>query len=470
MDDYNYDQTEEFRDHISTVDQESGKRNWVYPKKPSGKFHKKRVLLSIFLLALLFGAPHIYIHGEPLLLFNILERKFVFLGQVFWPQDLYIFAFTMILFIVFVILFTVVFGRVFCGWVCPQTIFMEMVFRKIEYWIEGDWTHQKKLNKQRWNKEKILKKGSKHTLFLIISFLISNTFLAYIIGAEELWKIQTSPLSTHLGGFIAMVIFTLVFYLVFSVLREQVCTTICPYGRLQGVLLDKNSIVVAYDHERGEERSKFRKNEDRAELGKGDCIDCFQCVNVCPTGIDIRNGTQLECVNCTACIDACDDIMEAIDKPKGLIRYASENNIEGGKKFTWTGRTISYTVLLFFLLVIWGFLIGSRTNFDATILKQRGSTYQTLDDGILSNIYEINLINKTKEDYVIELRLEGVDGEIELAQSPLILKAEEIKIERFVVKLHRKELKRGQRRYHITVLGNGKPILRKKTSFIGPLL
>ena len=305
---------------------------------------------------------------------------------------------------------------------------------------------------------------------MIVSFLISNTFLAYIIGAEELWKIQMSPLSTHFGGFIAMVIFTLVFYMVFSVLREQVCTTICPYGRLQGVLLDKNSIVVAYDHQRGEERSKFKKNEDRAELGKGDCIDCFQCVNVCPTGIDIRNGTQLECVNCTACIDACDSIMDAIDKPKGLIRYASENNIEGGKKFTWTGRTIAYTVLLFALLVIWGFLIGSRTNFDATILKQRGSTYQTLDNGILSNIYEINLINKTKDEYVIELVLEDVEGEIELAQSPLVLKAEEGKIERFVVKLNRKELKRGQRRFYITVLGNGKPILRKKTSFVGPLL
>ncbi len=470
MDDYDYEQTEEFRDHLSTIDVKSGKRNWVYPKKPAGKFHNKRVLLSIFLLVLLFVAPHIYINGEPLVMFNILERKFVFFGQVFWPQDLYIFAFTMVLFIVFIILFTVIFGRIFCGWICPQTIFMEMIFRKIEYWIEGDWTHQKKLNKQPWNKEKILKKGTKHTLFLIVSFLISNTFLAYIIGAEELWGIQSSPLSTHLGGFIAMVIFTLVFYMVFSVLREQVCTTICPYGRLQGVLLDKNSIVVAYDHKRGEERSKFKKNEDRAELGKGDCIDCYQCVNVCPTGIDIRNGTQLECVNCTACIDACDSIMDAIDKPKGLIRYASEKNIEGGKKFTWTARTIAYSVLLFALLVIWGFLIGSRTNFDATILKQRGSTYQTLDDGMLSNIYEINLINKTKKDYTIELILEDVDGDIELAQSPLVLEAEEGKIERFVVKMNRKELTRGQRRFYITVLGNGKPILRKKTSFVGPLL
>jgi cytochrome c oxidase accessory protein FixG len=469
MSEYDYQETEEFRDHLATVDQ-SGKRVWVYPKKPTGKFHNKRVVVSIILLTLLFLAPHIKIAGEPMILFNILERKFVFFGQIFWPQDLYIFAFTMIIAIVFVILFTVIFGRIFCGWICPQTIFMEMVFRKIEYWIEGDWTHQKKLNGQPWNAQKIGKKLSKHGLFLGVSFLISNTFLAYIIGADELWKIQTSPLSTHFVGFVAMVIFTLVFYMVFAILREQVCTTICPYGRLQGVLLDKNSIVVAYDHKRGETRAKFRKNEDRAEKGQGDCIDCYQCVNVCPTGIDIRNGTQLDCVNCTACIDACDSIMEAVDKPKGLIRYASENNIEGGKKFTWTTRTYAYTGLLFVLLGVWTYLILSRTNFDATILKQRGSTYQKLEDGRLSNIYEINLINKTKNAYEITLELEGVDGEVELAQQKLILGPEEGKIERFIIKLDGKQLQRGQKRLHVIVYGNGVPIIKKKTSFVGPLL
>nr|WP_317045785.1 4Fe-4S binding protein [Brumimicrobium salinarum] len=249
---------DEFRDSISTVD-EDGKRIWVYPKKPKGFFHKWRLVLSIFLLVLLFAAPHINIGGQPLVLIGILERKFVLFGQVFWPQDLYIFAFTMILLIVFIILFTVVFGRIFCGWICPQTIFMEFVFRKIEYWIEGDWTHQKKLNKQPWNREKIFKKTAKHSIFLLISFLIGNTFLAYIIGADELWKIQTDPLTAHLGGFIAMIVFSLVFYGVFAFLREQVCTTICPYGRLQGVLLDKDSIIVAYDHKRGEPRGRFKK-------------------------------------------------------------------------------------------------------------------------------------------------------------------------------------------------------------------
>lgn len=462
-------QNEDFRDRISTVD-DKGKRVWVFPKKPKGDFHKKRVILSVILLALLFGAPHIKLGGEPLILFNILERKFVFFGQIFWPQDLYIFALTMILIIVFIILFTVVFGRIFCGWICPQTIFMEMVFRKIEYWIEGDWTHQKKLNSQPWNTEKIFKKVSKQIIFFLISFIIANTFLAYIIGAEELWAIQTSPLNNHLGGFIALVIFTFIFYGVFSVLREQVCTTICPYGRLQGVLLDKNSIVVAYDHVRGESRAKFKKGEPRESQGKGDCIDCNQCVNVCPTGIDIRNGTQLECVNCTACIDACDAIMDGIGKPRGLVRFASEANIEGGKKFQWTSRTIAYTVLLGLLLIIWGLLIGTRSNFDATILKQRGSTYQTLEDGMLSNIYEINLINKTKKEYEISLELENVNGEIQLVKSQLILQPEEQLTERFIIKLPREELTNGQRRVYINVLGDGKPILRKQTSFVGPIL
>lgn len=467
MEDF-YKQDEEFRDHISTVD-EKGKRIWVYPKMPAGIYHNRRAILSVILLAFLFLAPHIYINGEPLILMNIIERKFVIFGQVFWPQDLYIFAFTMILAFVFIILFTVVFGRIFCGWVCPQTIFMEMVFRKIEYWIEGDWTHQKRLNDQAWNKEKIFKKTSKHLIFLVISFLIGNTFLAYIIGAEQLWEIQTSPVSEHAVGFTAMLVFSGLFYGVFAFMREQVCTTICPYGRLQGVLLDKDSIVVAYDHKRGEKRAKFRKNEDRSEQGKGDCIDCRQCVHVCPTGIDIRNGTQLECVNCTACIDACDHIMEKIDKPKGLIRYASESNIEGGKKFKWTGRTKAYTALLVILLVIWGLLIGSRTNLDATILKQRGSTYQTLDGDMLSNIYEITLTNKSRKDYEITLALDDLEGEISLAKSPLILAPEEQITERFIIKLDRNQLEHGQKRLYINVLANGNEVLRKRTSFVGPM-
>jgi cytochrome c oxidase accessory protein FixG len=347
---------------------------------------------------------------------------------------------------------------------------MEMVFRRIEYWIEGDWTHQKKLDQMPWNKEKIRKRVLKHSIFWGISFLIANTFLAYIIGAEELWAIQTTHPKEHIGGLIALVIFTTVFYGVFARLREQVCTTICPYGRLQGVLLDRNSIVITYDHVRGEDRAKFKKNEDRTESGKGDCIDCGQCVNVCPTGIDIRNGTQLECVNCTACIDACDHMMDSVGLEKGLIRYDSENGIASGKKFTWTRRMIAYTVVLVVLLGILVTLIATRTDFDATILRQRGATYQELQDGRISNIYEIDLSNKTKKEYTIELRILDGKGEIEAVVKEMTLLPEKHMRERFLIRMDPDEIKKGKNELYIGVFGNGELITKTRTTFVGPLL
>ncbi|HEM48577.1 MAG TPA: 4Fe-4S binding protein, partial [Caldithrix sp.] len=276
---------ENFRDKLSTVDQQ-GKRVWIFPKKPSGPFYSARTWMSLLLIIILFSGPFIKINGKPILLLNILERKFIIFGIGFWPQDFYLFVLATITLIVFIVLFTVVYGRLFCGWACPQTVFMEMVFRKIEYWIEGDAQKQRQLNKTPMNFQKFIKKASKHTIFYAISFLIGNTFLAYIIGIEELKKIITDPPSQHLVGLTAMILFSGTFYYIFAFFREQVCTLVCPYGRLQGVLLDQNSIVVAYDFIRGEPRGKIRKNE--AGHKKGDCVDCNQCVEVCPTGIDIR--------------------------------------------------------------------------------------------------------------------------------------------------------------------------------------
>ncbi len=405
-----------FRDSIATVDEE-GKRKWVYPKKPSGRYYRARTWVSIFLLLLLFTGPFLRINGKPILLLNILERKFIIFGQVFWPQDFYIFVLVMLAGIVFIVLFTVVFGRLFCGWVCPQTIFMEMVFRKIEYWIEGDFRQQQKLDKQAWDKEKIRKKTFKHLIFFLISFLISNTFLAYIIGSEALLEIITDNPLNHIGGLISILIFTGVFYWVFSWFREQVCIVACPYGRLQGVMLDRQSIVVAYDYIRGEPRAKFRKNEDRDKAGKGDCIDCHQCVHVCPTGIDIRNGTQLECVNCTACIDACDHIMDSVGLPRGLIRYDSEAGIAEKKDKLFTGRTIAYSGVLVLLLGLISFFLTTRTDVDATILKTYGQQYQKRDNDQISNLYNYKIINKTFEDIPAEVRLIGQEGSIEMVGS-----------------------------------------------------
>lgn len=463
------DEVGSFRDSISTVN-EDGKRVWIFPKKPKGKFFNYRKITSYFLLVLLFGLPHIKVNGEQFLLFNVLERKFIIFGNIFWPQDFYIFALASILGVVFIILFTIIFGRIFCGWVCPQTIFMEMVFRRIEYWIEGDYTRQKKLDKQAWDKEKITKRVAKHSIFWIISFFIANTFLAYIISSDELLKIQTDSVGEHIGGFVAIIVFTTVFYMVFSRLREQVCTTICPYGRLQGVLLDPDSIVVAYDHKRGEDRAKFRKNEDRASAGKGNCIDCNLCVHVCPTGIDIRNGTQLECVNCTACIDECDHMMESVGQEKGLIRFVSENGIKNGTKFQWTRRVKSYTAVLIALLGVLITLLVTRSDFQTTIFRQRGSTFQIGESGLISNIFEINLANKTRNDYVIKLELEDTLGKIDLVVDGLKLESEAHLKDRFIVKYPYKAMDNGHKIFTVIVLGNDKEIQRVKAKFIGPMM
>ena len=407
---------ESFRDHLSTVD-ELGKRVWVYPKKPSGTFTNLRAVVAVVLLLLLLGMPFIKIGGEPLFLFDVLNRKFVLFGQVFWPQDFFLAVVAMITLVVFIILFTVVFGRIFCGWVCPQTIFMEWVFRRVEYLIEGDYTKQRKLDKQPWNAEKIWKKGLKHFIFLAISVIIMHTFLAYLIGVGEVHALIMAGPGAKPLGFLAMIVMTLLFYGVFSTLREQVCTTICPYGRLQGVLLDRESIVVAYDHVRGEERGKFRKGEDREAADKGDCIDCKQCVYVCPTGIDIRNGTQLECVNCTACIDACNDIMEKVNLPKGLIRYASEKNIAEKRPFQFTGRMTAYSAVLGLLLIALTSLMMMRTDLDTTILRTPGMTYQVRDDGAIANLYQYKLVNKTSDEIDVSFKLESPEGKLEMVNS-----------------------------------------------------
>jgi cytochrome c oxidase accessory protein FixG len=239
---YTYD--DEFRDHLSMVDA-AGKRLWIYPKKPSGHFHRLRVVVTVVLLSLLFAGPLIKIGGQPFFLFNVFERKFVLFGQVFWPQDFVLLAITLITFFVFVILFTVVFGRIWCGWMCPQTLFMEMVFRKIEYWIEGNAPEQKKLNAAPWTGSKIFKKTSKQIIFLAISMLIAHTVMAYIIGIDQTINIVSHSPEENMAGFLGLSAFTLIFYGVFAGFREQACIAVCPYGRLQGVLLVRDSIVVS---------------------------------------------------------------------------------------------------------------------------------------------------------------------------------------------------------------------------------
>ncbi len=407
---------EAFRDTIGTIDEE-GNRKFIFPKKPSGKFYDYRKWVSYFLLIVLVTNPFMKINGNQFMMFNILERRFNIFGFPFWPQDIYLFVLFMIIGVVFVILFTVIYGRIFCGWICPQTIFLEMVFRRIEYWIEGDRGAQIRLEKQEWNAEKIRKKAFKWTIFLIISFFIANVFLAYLISSDKLLLMIEEGPENHLSTLISLLIFTGVFYFIFAWFREQVCIIACPYGRLQGVLLDDKSINVAYDFVRGEKevgRAKFNKQEVRVATGKGDCIDCKQCVNVCPTGIDIRNGTQMECINCTACIDECDTIMDSVGLPKGLIRYASEDEIEKKVTFKFTPRMKGYSAVLFILTGILIGLLFLRSDVEASILRLPGQLFEHKGENI-SNIYTFKIINKTNTDFNdIHFKLVGIKGTLKV--------------------------------------------------------
>ena len=464
---------ESFRNSIGTVDT-SGKRVWAYPKKPKGRYYRYRKYVSYLLLAIFFISPFLKIDGNQFLLFNIIERRFNIFGFPFWPQDFYLFVLSLIIGVVFILLFTVAFGRIFCGWVCPQTIFLEMVFRRVEYAIEGDRNAQMKLDKQEWNAEKIRKKGLKWFVFFMISFIVSNVFLAYLIGSDQLLvEIKEGPLK-HLNTFVALLIFTSVFYFVFAWFREQVCIIACPYGRLQGVLLDNKSIVVAYDYKRGEGengRKKFRKNEDRKALGNGDCIDCFQCVHVCPTNIDIRNGTQLECVNCTACIDACDEVMVKSGMPKGLIRFASEEEIAKKEPFRFTARMKGYASVLAILVGILIGLLFLRSDVQANILRLPGQLYQK-EGEIISNVYTYKIINKTTEDFkhITFKIVEPKQAKIEIVGNPdITLDKQGIVSGTLFIKLHQAFVTDKKLKLKIEVYSGENRIESTTTTFSGPV-
>lgn len=451
-----------FRDSVATISKD-GNRNYIHPQKPNGRLYNLRSYFSYFYLILFFTLPFIKIGGEPVFLINILERKFILFGKIFWPQDFFIFAIGLLTFLVFIILFTVAFGRIWCGWACPQTIFMEMVFRKIEFFIEGDIAQQKRLNAQKWNVEKILKKGSKTIVFFMLSFLIANFFLGYIIGIDEVGKLVNEGIFVHFGTFSALVLFTLVFFFVYLWFREQACIIVCPYGRLQGVLLDKNSILVAYDYVRGEPRGKATTH------GNGDCVNCHACVRVCPTGIDIRNGTQLECVNCTACIEACDEIMDHVGKPKGLIRYASENNIALKEKTTYTWRLKMYTILLTALISFLAILLITRSDVSARIIKTPGQTYQKLDSNRISNLYNIKLANKTRRLIHLDLKLEDTKGVIQLINNINVPKESYFQTSFFII-IDKNQIHKRKTKVKVGIYEDGKRIQTTTTTFLGPTI
>ena len=449
-----------FRDRISTVS-EKGKRVCVYAKRPKGKLYTYRNFLAYILIGFLFIAPFIKLGGEQLILLNFIERKFVIFGVLFWPQDFHLFVISMITLIVFIVLFTVIYGRLFCGWICPQTIFLEFIFRPIEWLIDGNPQQQKKLRDQELNANKLFKRILKHGIYYLISVFIAHIFLSYIIGSDTVFQILKEGIGSHIGGFIGLLVFSFVFYFIFSWFREQVCIIACPYGRLQGVMLDNNSMIVAYDYKRGEPRGPLKIDTN------GDCIDCHKCVSVCPTGIDIRNGTQLECVNCTACIDACNSVMNRIKKPKGLIRFASEFSISEGTKHELSTRAKAYSVVLGILILFLVYMFSVRADIETTVLRAPGTLYQEAGDAY-SNLYTIEFVNKTRKEIPVNIKIMSGTGEIKMIGQEMIAKQGELTKSMFLVLIDKEDLKTSKNEILFGIYSDGELIDELESTFVGP--
>jgi len=380
-----------FRDELASVARD-GRRRWIYARQPSGRYYRLRTMVSVVLLAFLCLAPFVSVHGQPLMLLDILNRRFVLLGVFFRPQDFYLVVLIALTVLVTIVIATVVVGRVWCGWLCPQTVFMEMVFRRLEYLIDGSAEQQLRRNRGAWTAGRVFRYLFKHALFFALSFVIANVFLAWIIGAPALRTIVTDPPSQHLAGLVTILIFSFVFFLVFARFREQACVLACPYGRMLSALTDDQTIMVTYDSRRGEPRGRISQS---ATTPLGDCVDCHQCVTVCPTGIDIRHGIQLECVNCTACMDACDGVMRRVGRATGLIRYTSHAAVAGGQPRRVTWRTAGYAAVWLVLVAATTTLLAARRDVDVLVLRQPGTLYATVTGGEIANFYQIQAFNRT---------------------------------------------------------------------------
>lgn len=447
-----------FRDRPINMNEKGG-RKWVYAKKPKGKWYFYRTIVSVVVLAFLVLAPFIKYKGYPLILLDIVNRKFIIFGAIFWAQDTFLLALIMLSFVVFVIVFTVTFGRLWCGWLCPQTIFLEMVFRKIEYLIEGDFRKRLKLDNSPWTAEKTFKKVLKHTIFIIIAILMTNVFLMWFTGPQRLLEIATTPVRENLSPFFIMLFVSGIFYFIYAFFREQICTMVCPYGRMQSVLLDSKSLIVTYD---------FRRGEPRGHKSGGDCIDCEQCIAVCPTGIDIRNGTQLECVNCAACIDECNNVMKKVKRPPNLIRFDSMENINTGKKVIFTGRTVAYSVVLVTLLGFFIYSIASRKVIETTILRTPGIIYQENADNTISNVYNLEIVNKTHQNIPLELRLLSHKGKIVIPGGKIEVKDQSKFESAFILYIPRNELRSDKTKVEFGLYDKDELIEKYTATFVGP--
>ncbi len=364
-----------------------GHRNTVDPADVRGRFDRARMATFLLLVGLWIALPWIQIGGRPAVFLDIDAREFYLFGASFNAQDVWLLFFLATGVGFGLVYVTALLGRVWCGWACPQTVFLEGVYRRIERLVEGPRAQRIRLREGPWTGEKMLRTGIKHALYVIASILIAHIILAYFVSLpRELEMVRHRP-GEHPEAFAWASAIALLLYFNFAWFREQFCVVLCPYGRLQSVLLDDHSLVVGYDLERGEPRGKA------TEKDVGACVDCKRCVVVCPTGIDIRNGLQLDCIACTACIDACDDVMDKLGRPRGLVRYDSQAGLAGNEKKIVRPRVILYSGLLLVGAIVATFAARSRTSFEANLLRIPGQPY-VIDGDTLRNAFDLHLVNK----------------------------------------------------------------------------
>ena len=382
-----------------------GSRRWLKPHLSKGPYWRARQAVAYLLIVVFVAISHIQIGGKPAILLDIMAREFTFFGFTFLPTDTLLLALFLLATFLSIFLLTAIFGRLWCGWACPQTVYMEYVFRPIERFFEGTIGHggQPRRPVAGW------RRVARFLVYLLVSMGLAHTFLAYFVGVDKLSQwVRLSPLE-HPVPFLVMGITTGLMLFDFGFFREQLCLIACPYWRFQSVLLDRQSLIVTYDKTRGEPRGKVSKANRSNGTPVGDCVDCSACVRVCPTGIDIRDGLQMECINCTQCIDACDVIMERLNRPKGLIRYSCQATTEGHKKVRLRPRLVVYGVAL--LVVIGGFVatLASKQAFDVTLLRSLGNPYITAADGQIQNSLRLKLVSRTDEQQDFQIRIAEPD-------------------------------------------------------------
>ncbi|WP_417735987.1 cytochrome c oxidase accessory protein CcoG [Rosistilla oblonga] len=384
-------------DVLSTL-RRDGSRRWLMPHLATGGWWRKRRVVAYILMVVFVAVPHLRVAGKPLILMDIPARQFTIFGRTFLPTDTMLLALLMLSVMFGIVLITAIAGRAWCGWACPQTVYMEYLFRPIDRLFDGTTGRGGHAKKPLTG----VKQVARVAVYVLLSMFLAHTFLAYFVGTERLSQwIQSSPID-HPAAFLVMAATTGLMLFDFLIFREQMCLIACPYGRFQSVMLDEQSLIVTYDPVRGEPR---KKGKHRAEDNAGDCVDCNRCVVVCPTGIDIRDGLQMECINCTQCIDACDDVMDRVGSPRGLIRYGSQDGIAGKPRRRFRPRTIIYPLILTAVLSGFAYALSTKTTFDARVLRGKGAPFTTVARGRISNSFTIRLVNRTDEKQTYALQV-----------------------------------------------------------------